>query len=136
LYYNLPNKTKTELHLRTFGDASDESSLRRYADTIATLSFSRDPPSKKGCAIVTVNDKCSAHIVLAGLVDPAKEVSRLEKKMAALAATADKLEKAAKVDGYETKVPEEVRAANKEKLSQTRTEVERLTEAIKALRAM
>ena len=40
--------------------------------------------------------QCSAHIVLAGLVDPAKEVSRLEKKMAALAATADKLEKASK----------------------------------------
>lgn len=43
--------------------------------------------------------QCSAHIVLAGLVDPAKEVSRLEKKMAALAGTADKLEKAAKVCG-------------------------------------
>ena len=85
--------------------------------------------------------------------------------MAALAGTADKLEKAAKVsnvnldnlsvasfflksfslplhfllaqvEGYDTKVPEEVRAANKDKLSQTRTEVERLTEAIKALRAI
>ena len=43
--------------------------------------------------------QCSAHIVLAGLVDPAKEVSRLEKKMAALVGTADKLEKAAKVSG-------------------------------------
>ena len=47
----------------TYPHCSDESSLRRYADTIATLSFSssvavsRDPPSKKGCAIVTVNDK-------------------------------------------------------------------------------
>ena len=40
------------------------------------------------------------------------------------------------VQGYETKVPEDVRAANKEKLSQTRTEVERLTEAIKALQAL
>ena len=43
--------------------------------------------------------QCSAHIVLAGLVDPEKEVSRLEKKRAALAGTADKLEKAAKVGG-------------------------------------
>ena len=43
--------------------------------------------------------QCSAHIVLAGLVDPAKEVSRLEKKMAVLVGTADKLDKAAKVGG-------------------------------------
>ena len=42
----------------------------------------------------------------------------------------------AQVEGYDTKVPEEVRAANKDKLSQTLTEVERLTEAIKALRAL
>ena len=42
----------------------------------------------------------------------------------------------AQVEGYDTKVPEEVRAANRDKLSQTRTEVERLTEAIKALQAL
>ena len=44
--------------------------------------------------------QCSAHIVLSGLVDPVKEVSRLEKKMTALAGTADKLEKAAKVNWH------------------------------------
>ena len=47
--------------------------------------------------LISCRLQCSAHIVLAGLVDPAKEVSRLEKKMAALVGTADKLEKAAKV---------------------------------------
>ena len=46
---------------------------------------------------LTIALQCSAHIVLAGLVDPVKEVSRLEKKKAVLAGTADKLEKAAKV---------------------------------------
>ena len=49
--------------------------------------------------LISCRLQCSAHIVLAGLVDPAKEVSRLEKKMAALVGTADKLEKAAKVSG-------------------------------------
>ncbi len=160
--YNLPNKSKTELHLKVFG--SDEVLKRyaksycavsspasfycsiysrplRYTDVIATLSFSSsvsvsaNPPTA-GCAIVTVNDKCSAHIVLTGLIDPAKEVGRLEKKRSVLAATVDKLEKAAKAEGYETKVPEEVRVANKEKLAQTKTEIERLTEAMQALKAL
>ena len=38
--YNLPNKTKTDLYLRVFDDAALSTSLRRYADVIATLSYS------------------------------------------------------------------------------------------------
>jgi valyl-tRNA synthetase len=113
----------------------------RYTDVIATLSFSSsvsvsENPPTHGCAIVTVNDKCSAHIVLTGLIDPVKEVGRLEKKKTILSATVEKLEKAVKVDGYETKVPDDVKAANKEKMVQTRTEIDRLAEAIKALKVL
>lgn len=37
---------------------------------------------------------------------------------------------------YETKVPPEVQQSNKEKLSQTVTEIERLNSAIEALKQM
>ena len=55
------------------------------------------PPS--GCAIVTVNDKITAHLVLKGLVDPGKEIEKLTKKRAVLQQTMEKLLKAVKVPG-------------------------------------
>ena len=95
--------------------------LARYCGTIGTLAYSKDvrvtsaPPP--GCAILTVSDKLSAHLLLKGLIEPAKEVEKLEKKKTALATTIEKLKKAAAVADYTAKVPEEVRAANQEKLA-------------------
>jgi uncharacterized protein (UPF0147 family) len=40
------------------------------------------------------------------------------------------------MDGYETKVPAEIRSANSEKLEQTETELIRLADAISALKNM
>ena len=54
-------------------------------DVIGTLGYSgkvevaTDAPTS-GCAIVTVSDKCTAHLVLTGLIDPTKEVEKLLKK--------------------------------------------------------
>ena len=95
----------------------------------------KNPPSS-GCAIVTVSDKCSAHLGLRGLIDPSKEVEKLTKKRAALETQLDKLQKAAKVANYGTKVPEDVRKANAEKMEQNATEIRRLGDAIEALKAL
>ena len=53
-----------------------------------------------GCAIVTVSDKVSAHLVLKGIVDPVKEVEKLEKKKAALASQLEKLAKSMAGEKY------------------------------------
>merc|ERR1712080_388360 len=96
--YNIPNKSKTDLYLQCFDDKL-ASTVSRYATTIATLAYSNkvqvtdSPP--KGCAIVTVSDKVSAHLVLRGLIDPSKEVEKLEKKRSALLTQIEKLKKAA-----------------------------------------
>ena len=87
--------------------------------------------------------------MLKGLIDPAKEVEKLNKKKAALQQTVEKLQKvfriifsianftkyfqAMEVADYATKVPEEVRAANTEKLETSRLEIERLCEAVTTL---
>ena len=42
--------------------------------------------------------------MLKGLIDPAKEVEKLNKKKAALQGTVDKLKKAMEVQDYESKV--------------------------------
>ena len=137
--YNLPNKTKTDLYLAVF-DKKLSQDLEPFAGVIGTLAYSSkveitsQPPA--GCAIVTVSDKCSAHLMLKGLIDPAKEVEKLSKKKSGLESQLDKLKKATSIKGYEEKVPEEVRLANKEKLEQTITEIARLTEAIEVLKLL
>ena len=60
--YNIPNKSKTSLHLQIFCPATS-TTVAQYASTIATLAYcssvdiGENPPA--GCAIVTVNDKVS-----------------------------------------------------------------------------
>jgi len=134
--YNIPNKTKTLLYLKVFCPTTTKM-VKRYTSALATLAYSQQvevvdsPPS--GCAIVTVNDKITAHLVLKGLIDPAKEIEKLTKKRSALQQTVEKLQKAALVPDYLTKVPEDVRTANKEKLDVSQMEVARLADAMAAL---
>ena len=71
--------------------------------------------------------------MLKGLIDPTKEVEKLNKKKSALQQTVDKLKKAMEVKDYDNKVPEDVRTANKEKLDTSSLEIEKLCEAIKTL---
>merc|ERR1711892_301776 len=77
--YNIPSKTKTQLFLKVFCPTTTKI-VKQYTSTVATLAYSKDvevvdsPPS--GCAIVTVNDKITVHLVLKGLVDPAKEIEK------------------------------------------------------------
>ena len=72
-------------------------------------------------------------MMLKGLIDPTKEVEKLNKKKSALQQTVDKLKKAMEVKDYDSKVPEDVRNANKEKLDTSSLEIEKLCEAIKTL---
>jgi len=137
--YNLPSKTKTDLYLRVFGDPALAATLRRYADIVATLSYSNhvsvleEGQQPEGCAIVTVSDKVAAHILLKGIIDPVKEVEKLDKKKAGLTGQLEKLVKAMAVEGYADKVPEEVRKSNAEKKTQTEAEIVRLADAMAAL---
>lgn len=138
-------------------------SLESYIGVIGTLAYasqvqvSENPPTK-GCAIVTVSDKCSAHLVLSGrilrrlnlaglffikicfshlgLIDPVKEIEKLTKKRGLLEGSLDKLKKAMKVAGYEQKVPKDVQNANKQKLSETETEIKRLGDAMESLKLL
>ena len=137
--YNLPNKTKTDLYLSVF-DKNLAKELQDYLSVIGTLAYSSKVEIRKeappGCAIVTVSDKCSANLVLKGLIDPVKELEKLEKKQQLLKTQVDKLKKAAEVPGYTDKVPADVRKANQEKMEQSKTEIDRLADAMKALKAM
>lgn len=83
---------------------------------------------------ITVAD--SIVIVIQGQVDPVKELAKLDKKQEQLLGTLNKLTQSMAAPDYCTKVPEEVRAANAEKLSQTEGELARLTDAMAVLKLL
>lgn len=89
-----------------------------------------------GCAIITVSNKCQVNLLLKGLIEPAKEIAKIEKKLDFLQGTKNKLNQAMNAADYTTKVPPEVQQANNEKLAQTTVELERLQSAIEALKLM
>ena len=52
----------------------------------------------------TVGDKCEVHMMLRGLVDVPREISRLQEKITKLSMQLDKLQTAMAAEGYEAKV--------------------------------
>ncbi|KAH1003406.1 hypothetical protein HUJ04_003343 [Dendroctonus ponderosae] len=137
--YNLPNKTKTEAYLHS-KDAPTIEILKKYASALQTLAYCSktavDGASPEGCTIITVSDKCEVHLLLKGLIDPVKEIQKIQTKLDFLQSTKKKLEQAMNIENYATKVPPEVQQSNLEKLSETTIELERLDAALGALKLM
>ncbi|XP_059352638.1 valine--tRNA ligase-like isoform X2 [Daphnia carinata] len=139
--YMLPNKTKTKLILRC-SDQEMVDMLAPFADNIATLAFcqpvsvSTDGGNTRGCAIVTVSDKCDAIVHLEGLIDVQKEKTRItglvEKKRQQLV----KLQEGMVVPNYTEKVPLSVQETNKEKEGELEAELQQLDAAFATLSTM
>lgn len=89
-----------------------------------------------GCTIITVSDKCEVHLLLKGLIEPSKEITKLEKKIDFLKNTEKKLMQAMNAADYTTKVPVDIQQSNTEKLSQATIEIKRLEAAIVSLNKM
>lgn len=70
------------------------------------------------------------------MIDTTKEVEKLKKKNDLLSQTVEKLQKSMSVADYDSKVPDDVKTANKEKLKQSLDELDRLAEAIGVLKIM
>lgn len=69
-------------------------------------------------------------------MEPEKELAKLEKKKEVLKGSINKLKQAMSAADYATKVPADVQVANTEKLASSEGELERLIEAMEALRTM
>lgn len=131
--YNIPNKTKTEAFIIS-SDSATTATLKTFSSDLATMAFcSKIEFSSKvpiGCAILTLSGNCEIHLMLKGLIEPEKEITKLEKKKEQLNQTVAKLNKAMEASDYVVKVPEEVRTANTEKLEQSENEIVRITAAM------
>ncbi|KAL0838552.1 hypothetical protein ABMA28_016658 [Loxostege sticticalis] len=135
--YNLANKQKTTAHL-IIADDLEGDQLRGLFSNLQSLANSElsDEKPPTGCSILTVSDKIEVHLVLKGLIDPQKEIAKMEKKKEALSQTISKLQQAMAADDYTTKVPAEVQKSNSEKLTQSQGEIERLQAAMETLKLM
>jgi len=134
-------KQRPNLYIRCF-EASLSEKLKQFSDLICTLSTSsavtfleaaEQPPV--GCAIQTVSAKCEVHLLLKGIVDVDKEVAKLQEKKSKLMADHDKLCQVADLDDYCTKVPDNIRKQNAEKVAELKEEIEKLTHCIELLRS-
>ncbi len=61
-------------------------------------------PAPSGCTMATVGSNCEIHLLLKGMVDIAKEVSKIETKIGKLDSQVERLMKAMSIDNYEEKV--------------------------------
>lgn len=140
--YNILNKTKTDAYIVCPAEAVEtEQLLRRFAADLATQSGCgavlfdvTERPT--GCAILTVSAQCEVHLMLKGLIDADKELTKLQSKHAQLVQTVAKLDASMAAADYGVKVPAEVQEANTEKLTQSRGEIERIVAAMETLRLM
>ncbi|PVD22509.1 hypothetical protein C0Q70_18323 [Pomacea canaliculata] len=121
---------------------STSNTLTTFEGMIATLANTNsihyliEEALPSGCAMQTVSALCEAHIMLKGVIDVDKEVTKLEGKKDTLGKQLKKLQDASTVPDYQTKVPEEVRTQNSEKMNQLSIEIDRLSTALATLATM
>ncbi|KAI4890325.1 hypothetical protein NFI96_018351 [Prochilodus magdalenae] len=140
--YNL-TKTRADCYLQCI-DPATVSLVEKYSLQIQTLSYSQavhpvtggDSAIPVGCAVAIASDKCSVHLMLKGLIDLEKEVTKLTTKKGELEKQMEKLAEKMKKSDYREKVPAKVQELDAEKLRQSQTELEKVKEAIENFRRM
>jgi valyl-tRNA synthetase len=133
--YNIVPKVQTSYFIKISGPG--EAAARDQIDDIATLgkasSVKINPddntiPSTVGTVIV--DDSVTVMMDLKGLVDFKVELARLEKGLKTTVPQIEMLQKKMAVDGYEEKVPDDLKAQNIERLESLERKKADLEEAI------
>ena len=140
--YNLPNKVRPALLLHCKGDKV-AALAKQGAAMVATLSLSDScevvtdgAAIPKGCGVAIVDESVTAHVVLVGHIDAAKEMASLTKKLEALAGQLETLEKKMVGADYASKVPEAVRKTEADKKRRLEGEREACQKAIGEFKGM
>lgn len=99
------------------------------------------PPSEqehlpKGCGFALVTPQVAVNIMLMGFIDVDKEIAKLEKQIVGLEKQIEGTRKKMSIPNYETKVPEEIRKTNTEKLASLEGQVSQLNSGLEKMRQM
>ena len=116
--------------------------MTRFADAVKTLAsagsvavLGPDDAIPAGCGVTVIDESVTLYLLLKGQVDPA-EIAKLTKRVAATEKQAADLEKKMAMEGYEEKVPENVRAENADKMEKLRAEVASTKAAIEDFKGL
>ncbi|EPY20868.1 valyl-tRNA synthetase [Strigomonas culicis] len=90
----------------------------------------------KGCGLSIVSKEIGVHMMLVGFIDVDKEVAKLEKQVTGLTKQVEGMKKKMSIPNYETKVPEEIRKANTEKLQGLEAQEVQVKEALEKMKSM
>ncbi|KAJ7985619.1 hypothetical protein DPEC_G00353950 [Dallia pectoralis] len=139
--YNL-TKTRADCYLQCI-DSETVTLVRQYSQQIQTLSLSQtvQPVTAtgnvpEGCAVAIASDRCTVNLMLKGLIDLEKEVSKLTIKKGELEKQMEKLREKMEKSDYKEKVPVKVQELDAEKLRQSQTELEKTQDAIDNFKRM
>lgn len=146
--YNLPTNGKTPEDKITVvvqsKNAEQKAMLESQAPIIVALTkgagqavfVTEDSEVPHGCGTATVTAEVHVHIPVEGKVDAAAEIGKLEKKQALTEGNRDKLVKVTQQANYETKIRDEVRAENIEKLEKFEAEIEAIRLGIERFKVL
>lgn len=133
--YNLQPKARPEVFFST-KSADVEAALKADVEGLTTLAsvgemkqLSEGESAPPGCGVQIVNENITVYMLLKGVVDAATEIAKLDKKLDLLQKSTDALIKKTEDEGYESKVPENVRTANAEKIAKQTEEISSINTA-------
>ena len=107
------SSTSDDLHHMFKREAAVVTSLVKAGETIVLNAGEADPA---GCLRGFASDDISIYVKVIGLIDIKLEIVRINKRTKALEDFMQKLDQKMKMPGYESKVPENVRKENTEKM--------------------
>ncbi|CAG9465555.1 unnamed protein product [Pedinophyceae sp. YPF-701] len=87
----------------------------------------------KGCSVTVVNDSTTAYMLLAGVLDPQKEIERLTKKQQGVSSKLQTLAKRMSEESYLKNTGEDVQTQDREKKANLEKELESLMGALKSM---
>ncbi|HHX77466.1 MAG TPA: class I tRNA ligase family protein, partial [Firmicutes bacterium] len=136
----IPPQKKINVVVRSF-EPESEAALAEGADYLKRLSgvdklvLGGKETAKPSFSLTTVLQGGEAHMLLEGLVDPAQEITRLQKELAIIEAEVFRCEKKLSNEGFLKKAPAELVAEEKEKLDGYMKKRNRLAAYLKELDA-
>ncbi|XP_069738657.1 valine--tRNA ligase-like [Phaenicophaeus curvirostris] len=101
---------------------------------VRVLGAGQEPPP--GCAVAVASERCTVHLLLKGIVDAGKELSRLGGRRGELERGLQRLRERRGGPEYQQKVPPNVQEAEAAKLAQMEAELQKVLEAEEMMRRM
>jgi len=140
--YNVANHIKADFYFKTDSEVIAEA-LTAQAEDFVTLArghflqrFEDGADIPRGYCIKVVSDQVSLLVNLTGLLDIDTELTRLAKELERLTPMISQYERKISAKDYETKVPEDVRQQNSDKLTSLRSEFDETTNAVRLFESM